>query len=674
MSSPGRGSSASGESVRHGRGRWGRRRRPRSSTPRRVVSVAGCGLLVASVTSGCFAEPSAMPTVRDFLIAWEVGNYKAAARKTTGADRNAVAAQLGQLRRQLDAASLRLGLGLPVQPGGTPAKAITKNGDNAVARFAVKIDLGENGQPWTYEGRMRLRRVDGDWKVIWDPSIIHPRLRQGMRLAVLTEVSPRAPIYDSDDKRMLRNVRTDIVGVYPGQLRDPEKTLEQLTKVTKIDGGRKLDTERLVGRVNSAPPERFLPLLTLRHPQGVAIAQRMPQSSGLRVQTIWAPIQSNAAPELVGQLGPATADRLQQVGAPYQPGDTIGVSGIQLLLQRWLAGTPTVRVVAQDPSGRNVQELRSWVGQEPQPVRTTLDATYQDSADQTLARVPAPASMVALRPSTGEVLAVANNKLTGGRNLAMEGSYPPGLTFGIVSAEALLQRGLTKNTQTECPATATVGGQTFSNPGGQARGKRTLQMNFAYSCATTLAQLSTRLDAATLMAEAQRFGLGKDWGLTVPAFTGTVPKPRNDAEKAAIAIGQGGVRVSPLAMALVAGAVDVGSWRPPYLLRSPQDPSSRFPAQTLPSVATSDLKDLVRRSVFQGTARAAEVSSGGKVSGVYATATYTENGREKVVSWFVGSRSGTALAIAVEGHYNAAQLASTFFRGGIPAAPTGASR
>ncbi|NED50623.1 NTF2 domain-containing protein transpeptidase, partial [Micromonospora aurantiaca] len=89
------------------------------------------------------------------------------------------------------------------------------------------------------------------------------------------------------------------------------------------------------------------------------------------------------------------------------------VSGVQLLQQRRLAGTPTVRVVAQDESGKNTEELRSWEGQQPEEVRTTLDPGYQARADFALKGLSYPASMVVVRPSTGEVLAASNHGTNG---------------------------------------------------------------------------------------------------------------------------------------------------------------------------------------------------------------------------------------------------------------------
>ncbi|MFD0685260.1 penicillin-binding transpeptidase domain-containing protein [Actinomadura fibrosa] len=645
--------------------RRGRRRAPAGSRTlrRRAISMAACGGLVASLTTGCWAEPSAMPAVRDFLIAWQVGNYPAAAKKTIGTDHEKVSDALGEVRAQLDAASLRLALGVPGQD--TSTKAIEKKGDEADASFSVKVDLGENGQPWTYKGSMHLRRVGGKWKVVWAPSIINPQLKEGQRLAVVSETPPRATIKDVQGHTLLHKVPAWDFGVYPGQLKNPQRTLTALAKETTIDGGRKLDPERLLGRVRSAPPQRFLPLLTLRKGQDNAEAYRLARIPGIGFRNVQVPIAPTAAPELVGSLGPATADRLQQVGAPYQPGDTIGVSGIQLIQQRRLAGTPTVSVVAQDASGANTEKLRTWEGQQPQEVSTTLNPRQQTKADNALAGLTVPASLVAVRPSDGQVVAVANHG-TLGRNLAFEGRYPPGTAFGILSAETLFSSaGMTHSTKTECPGTVTVGGQTFTSKG---RPAGSFASSFAGGCATTLAQLSGKVDTRTLMAEAGRLGIGKSWGMGVPAFTGSLPTPANDGEKAAAMAGQGKVQMSPLGMALLAAAAQSGTWRPPYVLSGLTNPAETPQAQTLQPAAINGLKGLLSRAIKTGAARAAYVY--GDAVGTTASPTWTEGGQTRTVSWFVGSRGDLAFAIAIEGHASAADVAAKFLRG-TPAKTTG---
>ncbi|QFG27304.1 NTF2 domain-containing protein transpeptidase [Actinomadura sp. WMMB 499] len=619
--------------------------------------MAGCGVLVASLTTGCFAERSAMPAVRDFLIAWSVGNYEAAAGNTVGADEKQVADALGKVSSQLDAASLRLSIGVEgADPG---AEAIVKDGETAQASFSVKVDLGENGKPWDYKGHMDLKRVGGRWKVVWSPSIINPKLQQGQRLAVTSEVPERALITDTNGNSLLNPVQAYQVGVTPGRLKDPKKTLDALAKATEMDGGRRLDAERLRGRVLSAPPQEFLPLMTLQTSLHTPLIQRLHGGiPGLQFVQVTLPIAPKAAPELVGTLGPATSDRLQEVGAPYQPGDTIGVSGLQLLMQRRLAGTPTVSVVAQDPNGQRTSPLETWRGEQPQEVRTTLDPGVQVAADTALNNLQFPASLVAVRPSTGEVLAVSNHG-TGGENRAFEGHYPPGMTFGIVSTGALFSGGgVSPTTESTCPGQANVGGKDFST-----RGYRDgeLSDHLALSCKTTLAQLSGKIDGKTLLAEAARFGIGQNWGLEVPAFTGSIPEPRNPGELAATMTGEGGVEVSPLSMALVAAAAQSGTWRPPYVIKpeSVTNPEQRAAPQILPPQSVADIKTVLKNSAENGTAQSAHVD--GDVVGATSFTRYDQDGKPKNVSWFVGSRGDVAVAVAVEGQTNAAAVAGAFF-------------
>lgn len=609
-------------------------------------TAAGCtALLVGSLTSACFAEPSALPAVRDFLIAWQVGNYQAAARHTTG-DRAAVAKALQAVPRQLDAVSLKLGM-----------RKITKVGEQADARFSVKVDLGENGDPWEYQSQMHLRRVKGTWKIDWSPSVIHPNLRQGGRLAIVTESPQRAAILDTAGKSLLKTVPVEIVGVTPGWFTD-DTTLKSTMTALAADTG--LDVERLIGRVRSAPPKTFLPLLTLRQPEEASLAARLRRIPGLQSRPGKAPIEAAVAPELVGKLGSATAERLQQVGAPYQPGDTIGASGMQLIFQRRLAGIPTVRAVAVDAQGR-IEMLREWSGVAPETVRTTLDRRSQVNAETSLKNLPVPASIAAVHAPTGQVLAVANH-LTNGQELALAGSFAPGMAFSIVSAEALLANGFTTTSRTNCPRTTTIGDQTIANLG-KGYGEAPLITNFALSCPTAFGTLGNSLTKEALGKEVDKFGLGKNWGQPIPMFSGAVPPPGSDAEKALTMIGQGRVRMSPLAMALAAGAAGSGTWRPPLLFHAPVVAQTVQP-QPLDSTPVQQLRSLMRRSVSQGAARKANIP--GTVYGVSSSVTYTEGGTQKTLSWFVGFRSDIACAIVVQGKVDAALVAASFlgrFRG-----------
>jgi cell division protein FtsI/penicillin-binding protein 2 len=605
----------------------------------RRVRVRGVAVLAGTLlaVSGCgmFAEPSPLPTVRNFLVAWQNGNYTGAAKQTNG-DRKTVAGALEALPGQLDLASLHLALG-----------HVRKDGDDATAQFEVRVDLGDNGPPWDYGSQMRLHRSGGQWKVVWSPSIIHPRLGKGQRLAVVTETPQRGSVEDAKGRPLTRKTKVEVFGVLPGQLPKPEATLEKVAAITH------LDKDRVLGRVRSAPPQTFLRLVTLQLPQQATVAAQLLQVPGVQARAGYLPIAPAAAGDVVGQLGPATAELLQQVGAPYQPGDTIGISGLQVLDQRRLAGTPTVKVVAQSTSGTASQVLYELPGAMSQPVRTTVDRRVQLAAENALKRLHVPASLAAVHQATGEVLAAADHQ-TDGKNQAFEGRYPPGMTFGIVTTQALLGYHQKMNAAVPCPPTYKVGDQVFH--GSAPRGK-TFQSNFVRSCPTAFASLYRSLAYQDLRTSAARFGIGVPWSLPLPAFSGTVPPPSSDAERAASMVGQGRIEVSPLAMALAAATVESGTWKPPSLIRNPPPPQAIQP-RSLDSDSISTLQPLMRDSVTAGAARSANLS-GNKVSGVVAQVPY---GSGKTVSWFVGFRGNVAFALAIEGKVNAAAVAAQFLR------------
>jgi cell division protein FtsI/penicillin-binding protein 2 len=602
---------------------------------RRATAALAAALLVTTMSSGCFAEPSPLPTVRDFLVAWQNGNYRAAAKQTNG-DRTAVAAALEAVPGELDLASLRLALG-----------HVRKSGNDATAQFEVRIDLGDNGPPWAYVGEMDLHRTDGQWKVVWNPSVIHPKLGKGQRLAVVTESPQRAYILDAKGRSLVKKTKVQVFGVLPGQLPQPSTTLGRLAKITH------LDKDRVLGRVRSAPPQEFLPLVTLQLPAQAADAAQLLQVPGVQARTLYLPVVPALAKEVVGELGPATAERLQQVGAPYQPGDTIGVSGLQVLLQRRLAGTPTVKVVAQDPSGASTHVLYQSLGTLSEPVQTTIDRKVQTAAETAVKRLRAPASLAAVDQATGEVLGVTDH-LTQGNNEAFEGHYPPGMTFSMVTTQALLGYHQKLNAPVPCPPEYTVDGQVFRDSA--ARGK-TFQSNFARSCPTAFASLYRTLAYQDLRTSAARFGIGVPWSLPLPSFSGSVPAPASDADRAASMVGQGKIQVSPLTMALAAATVESGTWKPPTLLKDPSSPQPIQP-QSLDSDSIGALQTLMRSSVHSGAAKAADLS-GAPVSGVSAVVPY---GSGKTVSWFVGFRGNVAFALAVEGKVAAAGVAATFLR------------
>ncbi|MFC4531264.1 penicillin-binding transpeptidase domain-containing protein [Sphaerisporangium dianthi] len=278
--------------------------------------------------------------------------------------------------------------------------------------------------------------------------------------------------------------------------------------------------------------------------------------------------------------------------------------------------------------------------------RTTLDWWTQAAAARALDGAEHPAAVVAVRPSTGEVLAVADR-------LAGQGAFyqpaPPGSTFKIITAAALLGEGLTADTRVPCPARYTVpNGRTFTNHGEEDHGTVSLRQAFALSCNTTFARLAVeRLGDAALRRQAARLGFGGDLKSGVGGLCGTMREAGDGDELGADAIGQNSVQATPLCMALVAAAVRDGAWRPPRLMSEKAvkrlEIDGRPKPRRLPAPVVSQLRSMMAAVVTDGTAAASGLPGG--VSGKTGTAE-ASSGEDH--SWFVGYRGDMAFAVFVE--------------------------
>src|SRR5205807_353323 len=155
-------------------------------------------------------------------------------------------------------------------------------------------------------------------------------------------------------------------------------------------------------------------------------------------------------------------------------------------------------VVVLDAQGQAVRTAFSLTGQPGQAVRTTLDQRLQGAAEAALATTPHPAALVAVQPSTGQLLAVANTPADSSFDRALNGQYPPGSSFKIVTTAALIPTGVTPDTPVACPPSITVGGKSFTNFEGETSGTVPFSVDFARSCNTAFIGLASRLNADQL--------------------------------------------------------------------------------------------------------------------------------------------------------------------------------
>ncbi|MDG9719434.1 penicillin-binding transpeptidase domain-containing protein [Streptomyces sp. DH24] len=330
-------------------------------------------------------------------------------------------------------------------------------------------------------------------------------------------------------------------------------------------------------------------------------------------------------------LGPV----LDQLRARY--GDKAGGEpAVELAVRHAADGTPDT-------------PLLTLAEGEPGRLRTTISARVQAAAEKAV-RGHDDSSVVAVKPSTGEVLAVANHR-GDGFNAAFQGQVAPGSTMKIITAAMLIDNGVTSmNGPAPCPDRATWQSQTFENLTGMPpNGNATLANSFLRSCNTAFVKLVDEkpLTDASLTAEAEeRFGLGRDdWQTGIASFDGRVPAS-GGPDRAANAIGQGQVQMSPLNMASVTATAITGAFRQPYLVSPDLDGRRLATAKGLPGGTAAQLKQMMRLTATQGTAAGIMSGLGGDIGA--KTGSAEVDGQEAPNSWFTGFRGDVAAAAMSE--------------------------
>jgi cell division protein FtsI/penicillin-binding protein 2 len=624
-------------------GRPGRKATPAARRAKRsriaAAAIVAVGVLVIGLATGFGTELSAEPTAQSFLLAWQQQQYAAAGALTT-APADTVATGLRSAVAQLDAPQIFLSM-----------KSVVQHGSTAKASFAATVDLAQQGRVWTYQGHFGLRRVGGDWKVVWAPSVINPNLGPGERLAVVTTFPDRAALLDANGNPLQVKATAYVLGVVPDRLKSPPDTARAFAKPTGLQAG------QVLGQIAAAPPHSFLRLATLDPPTYARLLPSLRGVPGLQARPESQRLFQSRATGLVGAVGSEINQRLRADGALYAPGTTVGLSGLERKYQRELLGTPTTEVVAMNPAGQQTGVLAQWPGVAGTPVRTTIDLSVQDAALTALDGVPNSGEIVAVRASTGEILAVAQHQASGAlpADGALNAKLAPGTAFTIVSAAALAKKDVSPSTSVPCAGSFNVGGQTFTSEGtGELRPFST---DFAEGCGTAFAALSERLTASDWVQVIKEFGIGSEWpGLQVPAFSGSVPRTTGEANLAAQTIGQGSVRMSLLSMAMVAATVDAGRWHVPQVLQASDPPSA---GAVLDTGIMNTVRGLMRGAVRSGAAQAAS-RPGAQVYGQVGMV-HTGSGW---MSWFVGYRNDIAIAAIETGktpQLSAAALAGAFF-------------
>jgi hypothetical protein len=404
--------------------------------------------------------------------------------------------------------------------------------------------------------------------------------------------------------------------------------------------------------------------------QSALTAYQVPDGTGWLIKwdpSVVAPNLTNGEHLAVVLVPPAGTTVTDNAGNPLSSYSDPVLTNIGNLLAGHAptgTGTPGLSVQIEDSAGHAVAGSQAPVTPPgASPVATTISPQAERAARSAVAGT-GNSAIVVVQPSTGDILAIANNAQF--NDFALTAKVAPGSTMKIITATALINDGLvSENSPVQCPQTYTVQGVTYANDKGESEPAGTpFSVDFALSCNNAFSQWWGQLNGQLASTATTYYGLDQPWDIGIPGAPAsyfTAPADVSGSELAQEAFGEGRLTASPLAMASVAATVDSGQFRQPVLVPG----TATVSASPLPATTDQQLRDMMRDVVTEGTAM-----SVGFGPDVYAkTGTADVQGQEQPNSWMVAFEPGKDVAIAaivLDAGYGAQAAGSevkTFFDG-----------
>ena len=527
------------------------------------------------------------------------------------------------------------------------ASSVTDSGDGT-AQATLDWTWTLDDEDWAYRTFADLTEGEAEWQVTWSVDTVEQSLAEGEVLGVSSSTPDRGDILGADGLALVTERTVTKVGI------------DKPTVAASAAGASARALAKLVGidpkgyakQVEAAGPKAFVEAIVLRQDDVTpAILRGVEGIEGARLiggTLPLAPYRDFALP-ILGRVGEVTAEMIEADPDTYQVGDVAGLSGLQARYDDTLRGTPGLKVDAVDVDGGK-RELFATKAAPGAALQLTMDLDLQTEAESLLADVGPASALVALKPSTGAILAAANGPGNAGINLATFGQFAPGSTFKSVSSLALLRAGLTPGTVVPCTASIVVDGKTFTNyddyPAG-AIGNIPFRTALANSCNTAFISQAAKLKGTDLFDAGVSLGIGLDHDLGFPAYFGSVEPSTSKTESAAQLIGQGTILASPMVMAAVIGSVQSGSLVIPRLVEGVEVTAPEG-AKPLETGEVEALRGMLRGVVTDGSGRGLADVPGPPVIAKTGTAEFGTGKNLQTHAWMIAAQGDLAVAVFVD--------------------------
>ncbi len=551
----------------------------------------------------------------------------------------------------------------------TPGEAADED-DNATE------DAAES-ENWSYQTQASLvwDETTETWQPRLEASTLVPGLAPDGHVNVEIDPAERGTIRDGEDNAMVMDRPVQRIGIDKSHVlealssADAEPTDDDIEQTltesaTELAEALDLDPEPLVDRTLAAGERAWVEFIVLRDDGETEIPiddiAEIQGAMAMEDTMVLGPSRTFAR-SLFGTYGEPNAEQIEASDGEFTAGVPTGLTGLQRMYNEHLAGsdglditidnTEATQPASEDATGQEVSYSREVV--DGKTLTTTLHMDVQQLAEDMIADADIPAGLVVVRPSDGHILAAAEGPADVSWPLATTGAYPPGSTFKMITALAMLRNGMTPESTVNCPQTITIDGAEFSNFEGYPSdylGEITLADAIAQSCNTSFVSQWEELSPDDVHDAAVALGLVEDPIVGYHgAFLGTVPTEVEGTQYAAGLFGQGLVQASPLGMATVAASIAAGQTVTPIMVTDPAvepNDNDHLPGNApLTEDEAATLQELMAGPVEYGTVPILQNVPGAPVYAKTGTAEYVDDGEDLAHTWLMATHGDLAVSL-----------------------------
>ncbi|MCX8030743.1 MAG: penicillin-binding protein 2 [Thermodesulfovibrionales bacterium] len=441
----------------------------------------------------------------------------------------------------------------------------------------------------------------------------YKRMSEDNRLRVIKMPAPRGVIYDRNGIPLVKNIPFYSVSLIFDKKNYPD--VYALSKLLNMDVK---EIEQKLSRHNS-------PFIPVKLKQGLSfveiarIESRISDFPGVFIDTDVSReyLYGKLAAHVIGYLGKINPLQLRDPDLRQMPPDAFtGQWGVERIFDRELRGVAGERIIEVDALGRELKKLQEISAIMGKDIKLSIDINVQKAAEEAFADKRG--SLVALKPTTGEILAMVSlpsfdpNVFSKGidmsqwvkimedkrkpmLNRAIQSQYPPGSIFKIVTAVAALEEGIIDpNSKINCSGGLNYGKWTFGCWKKGGHGSVDMHKAIVESCDVYFYELGKRLGIDKIHHYSKLFGLGTETGIDMTPLKekkGLIPNAEWKKEKIKLpwylgdtfisSIGQGFISVTPIqAAVLVATFANGGYLYKPTFMIGGYEPVGRIDLKT----------------------------------------------------------------------------------------------